>query len=148
MAEMKTPQTHENAEILALEGLGWLAGQEDGFQRFLDQSGIDATDLRAAAGRPETGLAVLDFLLAQPASVQFIVSTRGFEPGSVFTSVMAVIVCGISVSHLGEPPAIAQLELPLDDARAIRRKKDLAAMARAGFSLDLARRALSGKAED
>ncbi len=42
----------------------------------------------------------LDFFLAQPASVQFIVSTRGFEPGSVFTSVMAVIVCGIAVSNL------------------------------------------------
>jgi ABC-2 type transport system permease protein len=42
----------------------------------------------------------LDFLLAQPASVQFIVSTRGFEPGSVFTSVLATVVCGIAVTHL------------------------------------------------
>ncbi|MBV9903208.1 MAG: DNA polymerase IV [Alphaproteobacteria bacterium] len=37
-----------------------------------------------------------------------------------------ISLLGISVSHLGEPPATAQLELPLDDARAIRRKKDLA----------------------
>jgi len=42
----------------------------------------------------------LDFLMAQPASAQFIVSTRGFEPGSVFTSVMAMIVCGIAIAHL------------------------------------------------
>jgi ABC-2 type transport system permease protein len=42
----------------------------------------------------------LDFLLAQPASVQFIVSTRGFEPGSVFTSVLALIVCGIAIAQL------------------------------------------------
>ena len=34
------------------------------------------------------------------------------------------------------------------DASPERRKKDLAAMARAGFALDLARRALLGKAED
>ena len=61
---MKSPQTREKAEILALEGLGWLAGQADGLRRFLDQSGIDASGLRAAAGRPEMGLAVLDFLLA------------------------------------------------------------------------------------
>ena len=61
---MKTPQTRENAEILALEGLGWLAGQEDGLQRFLDQSGIEPGGLREAAGRPEAGLAVLDFLLS------------------------------------------------------------------------------------
>ncbi|HEX4634880.1 MAG TPA: DUF3572 domain-containing protein [Rhizomicrobium sp.] len=64
MAEMKSPQTRENAEILALEGLGWLAGQEEGLRRFLDQSGMDASGLRLAAGRPEMGMAVLDFLLA------------------------------------------------------------------------------------
>ncbi|HMH65148.1 MAG TPA: DUF3572 domain-containing protein [Rhizomicrobium sp.] len=56
--------TPERAEVLALEGLGWLAGEEDGIQRFLDQSGIDATSLRDAAGHPETGVAILDFLLA------------------------------------------------------------------------------------
>jgi hypothetical protein len=64
MAEMKSPQTREKAEILALEALTWLAGQEDGLQRFLDQSGIDATALRHGAGSPEMGMAVLDFLLA------------------------------------------------------------------------------------
>jgi hypothetical protein len=64
MAPMNTPQTPEKAEILALEGLGWLAGEQGGIQQFLDQSGIDATTLRAAAGSPEMGIAVLDFLLA------------------------------------------------------------------------------------
>ena len=56
--------TPDRAEVLALEGLGWLAGQEDGIQRFLNQSGIDAATLRDAAGTPELGVAVLDFLLA------------------------------------------------------------------------------------
>jgi hypothetical protein len=56
--------TPENAEILALEGLGWLAGEEDGIQKFLDQSGIDVATLRQAAGNPETSVAILDFLLA------------------------------------------------------------------------------------
>lgn len=55
--------TPERAEVLALEGLGWLAGQEDGIQRFLTQSGIDAADLRDAAGSREMSVAVLDFLL-------------------------------------------------------------------------------------
>jgi hypothetical protein len=55
--------TPENAEILALEGLGWLAGEEDGIQRFLNQSGIDAAALRDAAGSPDLGVAILDFLL-------------------------------------------------------------------------------------
>jgi hypothetical protein len=60
---MNRPQTPENAEILALEGLGWLAGDETGITRFMDQAGIDAASLRDAAGSPGTGLAVLDFLL-------------------------------------------------------------------------------------
>jgi hypothetical protein len=60
---MNRPQTQENAEILALEGLGWLAGDETGIARFMDQAGIDAASLRDAAGSPGTGLAVLDFLL-------------------------------------------------------------------------------------
>jgi hypothetical protein len=64
MADMKSPQTREKAEILALEGLTWLAGQEDGLRRFLDQSGIDAPALRHGAGSPEIGMAILDFLLA------------------------------------------------------------------------------------
>jgi hypothetical protein len=55
--------TPENAEILALEGLGWLAGEDNGIQRFLNQSGIDAAALRDAAGSPDTGVAILDFLL-------------------------------------------------------------------------------------
>jgi hypothetical protein len=60
---MNRPQTSENAEILALEGLGWLAGDETGITRFMDQAGIDAASLRDAAGSPGMGLAVLDFLL-------------------------------------------------------------------------------------
>src|SRR5271156_5954663 len=42
----------------------------------------------------------LDFFLAQPASAQFLVSTRFFELGSVFTSVMAFVVCGVAIAHL------------------------------------------------
>jgi ABC-2 type transport system permease protein len=42
----------------------------------------------------------LDFFLAQPAPVQFIVSTRGFEPGSVITSFFALLLCGFAITHL------------------------------------------------
>jgi hypothetical protein len=63
MALMNSPKTLENAEILALTGLEWLAGDQDGIQRFLDQSGTDTAALRQAAGSPEMAVAVLDFLL-------------------------------------------------------------------------------------
>jgi ABC-2 type transport system permease protein len=43
----------------------------------------------------------LDFFLAQPAPAQFLVSTRGFEPGSVVNALMAVIVCLVAFVHLG-----------------------------------------------
>jgi len=42
----------------------------------------------------------LDFFLAQPASAQFLVSTRNFEPGSVINSLVSAIVCVIAIAHL------------------------------------------------
>src|SRR5271156_2385553 len=42
----------------------------------------------------------LDFFLAQPAPVQFLVSTRNFEPGSVINTLAAVIVCLVAIAHL------------------------------------------------
>jgi len=42
----------------------------------------------------------LDFFLAQPASAQFLVSTRYFELGSVVNTVVVAIVCVIAIAHL------------------------------------------------
>ena len=42
----------------------------------------------------------LDFFLAQPASAQFLVSTRYFELGSVINTLVTLIVCGIAIAHL------------------------------------------------
>src|SRR5471032_777707 len=42
----------------------------------------------------------LDFFLAQPASAQFLVSTRYFELGSVVITLVAVIVCMVAIAHL------------------------------------------------
>jgi len=42
----------------------------------------------------------LDFFLAQPASAQFLVSTRFFELGSVINTLVAAIVCFIAIAHL------------------------------------------------
>jgi hypothetical protein len=53
----------EMAEIMALQALGWLAGHEDGLERFLSLSGMDAGSLRGSAGTADMNVAVLDFLL-------------------------------------------------------------------------------------
>lgn len=62
---MKTmPANEEGAEILALQALGWLAGDETRLERFLALSGLDGATLRAEAGNRDTLRAVMDFLLA------------------------------------------------------------------------------------
>ncbi len=43
----------------------------------------------------------LDFFLAQPGSVQFLVSTRYFELASVINTLLALIVCVVAIMHLG-----------------------------------------------
>jgi hypothetical protein len=70
----------ENAEILALQGLGWLAGDEDGLQRFLNLSGLDAGVLRAQAGTSDMNVAVLDFLLGQEDLLTRFCETAAISP--------------------------------------------------------------------
>ena len=53
----------------------------------------------------------LDFFLAQPASAQFLVSTRNFEPGSVVDTFAAVIVCFVAIVHLHMKFSVAGLLL-------------------------------------
>jgi hypothetical protein len=53
----------QRAEILALEALAWLAADPGGIGRFLAASGVDAADLRSAAGSPGLAVAILDFML-------------------------------------------------------------------------------------
>jgi hypothetical protein len=77
---MRPAITAENAEILGLEALAWLAGEDGALERFLAASGVDQAALRAAAGRPETVLAVLDFLLANEELLLGFCSGGGIDP--------------------------------------------------------------------
>jgi hypothetical protein len=56
--------TPEQAEITALQALGFLAADEDRLARFLAASGIDAASLRDQAGSRDLAVAVLDFMLS------------------------------------------------------------------------------------
>ena len=75
--------TPENAEILALEALGWLAGQDQALDRFLAVSGLEPADLRQSAGRPDLGLAVLEFLLADEQLLLAFCETTATVPRAV-----------------------------------------------------------------
>lgn len=75
---MKKPQ--EFAESLALQGLAWLAGQDEAFGAFLAQSGSDAAGVRARAAEPELLGSVLDFLLSDEDLLLRFCAEAGFAP--------------------------------------------------------------------
>ncbi|MFZ1469181.1 MAG: DUF3572 domain-containing protein [Paracoccaceae bacterium] len=70
----------ESAQTLALQVLGWLAGQDDHFQAFLGNSGTDAAEVRARAADPEMLGSVLDYLLGDDALVIQFCADAGLPP--------------------------------------------------------------------
>ena len=58
-----TPLSRDSAEVLALEALSWLVGNEELLPLFLGSTGASEADLRARAKDPEFLGSVLDFLL-------------------------------------------------------------------------------------
>ena len=75
--------TPGQAEILALQALGWLAGQEDLLRVFLGSSGMSEGDLKASASAPETLAAVMDFILMDDAWVMGFAAEAGVPPEQV-----------------------------------------------------------------
>lgn len=59
----------DHAETLALQALGWIAGQEDLAGAFLGASGLAADDLKGRATDPEFLGFVLDYLLSDEAAL-------------------------------------------------------------------------------
>jgi hypothetical protein len=71
------------AEVVALEALGWLAGNEELLGVWLGATGASADDLRARAGEPEFLASVLDFLCLDDAWVLAFASDTGTAPEAV-----------------------------------------------------------------
>ncbi|MCA8884244.1 MAG: DUF3572 family protein [Rhodobacteraceae bacterium] len=61
--------SEEAAGILAIKALGYLAGQEDLLQVFLNTTGLAAESLKERLDDPDLQAAVLDFLLMDDAWV-------------------------------------------------------------------------------
>ena len=62
-----TPLSKDSAEILAIEALSWLVGNDELLPVFLGATGASEADLRARAKDPEFLASVLDFLLMDDA---------------------------------------------------------------------------------
>ena len=61
--------TPDAAETLAVQALGWLAGQDDLFGVFLGSTGASVADVKARADDPAFLGSVLDFVLMDDAWV-------------------------------------------------------------------------------
>lgn len=59
--------TSEHAEIIALQALSWLVGNDDLAPIFMGATGATVDDLRNGAGNPVTLASVLEFLLMDDA---------------------------------------------------------------------------------
>lgn len=55
----------EQAELLAIQALSWMASDDEIFHGFLGATGADASDLRERAADPHFLGAVLDYLMQQ-----------------------------------------------------------------------------------
>ena len=75
--------TLEHAEILALEALGWLAGQAEDMQGFLNLSGMDVAGLRDAAGSSDMSAALLEFLLGHEPLMLLFCADAGIDPRQI-----------------------------------------------------------------
>ncbi|RRH76942.1 DUF3572 domain-containing protein [Falsigemmobacter faecalis] len=70
------------AETLALQALGWIAGQDDLFGQFMNATGASRDDLREQAGNAHFLGAVLDFILMEDDRVLRFAEAAGVAPTS------------------------------------------------------------------
>ncbi|KFI33636.1 hypothetical protein CG51_09425 [Haematobacter missouriensis] len=73
----------ESAETLAIAALGWLAADEDRWQRYLGATGASAESVARSAREPELLAAVMDFLLTEDQLVMAFATDAGVRPEAV-----------------------------------------------------------------
>ena len=75
--------TEDQAQILALRALHWMAGQDDVLTAFLGAAGTDIETLKASAAQPDTQIALLDFLMQSDDWVRAYSASVGLAPEQV-----------------------------------------------------------------
>lgn len=83
MLKRGSAATAEDAAMLALSGLSFLAEDGPRLGRFLQLTGIGPDQLRAVADTPETLIAVLDHLLADESLLLVFTASKGIAPATV-----------------------------------------------------------------
>lgn len=73
------------AEIIALNALGFLAAEPDRLRRFMDLSGLDLDAIRASASEPAFLGALLDHLLADESLLLVFAADHDISPERILT---------------------------------------------------------------
>jgi Protein of unknown function (DUF3572) len=73
----------EVAEIVAVQALGFIAGDPERLGAFLAETGIGPSSLRAAASDPQFLVSVLDFVLRDDATVKAFAKTSELHPTNI-----------------------------------------------------------------
>ena len=69
----------DSAETIALQALGWLAGNDELLPVFLGSTGVSEAELRARAAEPEFLASVLDFLTMDDAWITGFCDAHGLS---------------------------------------------------------------------
>ena len=77
------PLDAEGARALAIDALGFLAGDPVLMNRFLQLSGLEAHELRMAAADPAFFAGLLDFILADERTLTAFAAETAIAPASV-----------------------------------------------------------------
>src|SRR5271166_5033658 len=85
----------ELAETLAIEALGFIAGEPDSLARFLAASGIGPATLRRAAADPAFLAGVLDFLLGDEPLLIAFAGRAGIPPERIAEARRAFTTRGV-----------------------------------------------------
>ncbi|MCY4259228.1 MAG: DUF3572 domain-containing protein [Rhodobacteraceae bacterium] len=68
------------AEILAIRVMEWLATDNDKMRRFLASTGMTLTEIRTQLDNPDVLASVLDFLLLDDREITEFCRTSGYRP--------------------------------------------------------------------
>lgn len=87
---IRQPPDTESAQNIAVTALAWLANDEILMRRFLDMSGIEASQIRAAAAEPGFMAGVLRFIAAHEPTLNAFASAENLHPASVLSAMRAL----------------------------------------------------------
>lgn len=75
--------TAEDAAVLAISALGFLAEDAPRLGRFMALTGMGPDELRSAADAPETLLAILDHLLSDESLLLVFTASKSLQPDGI-----------------------------------------------------------------